>query len=61
MKLNELIEIEKVLRELVYFKPGANNSSEFFKMQNNASIPLGWLLYEIQKHSKQIKVEIENE
>jgi len=61
MKLNELIEIEKVLRELVYFKPGSGNSSEFFKMQNNASIPLGWLLYEIQKHAKQIKVEIEHE
>ena len=61
MKLDELIEIEKVLRELVYFKPGPTNSVEFFKMQNNGAVSLGWLVYEIKKHTKEIKVEVEND
>jgi hypothetical protein len=61
MKLNELIEIEKALRELVYFQPGPTNSPIFFNKQNDGAKALGCLVYEIKKHSKEINVEIENE
>jgi hypothetical protein len=60
MKLDELIQIEKVLRELVYYQPGPDKAFNFYKLQNNGLKPLGWLTYEIQKHSKLIEVEIEH-
>ena len=61
MKLDELIEIEKALRDLVYFKPEPTNVGDFYKLQNNGAGPLGWLVYEIKKHTKEIKVEIEHD
>ena len=61
MKLSELIEIEKALRELVYFQPGPTNSVEFFSKQNNGAKALGLITYEIRKHSEQVKVEITND
>ena len=58
MKLSELIEIEKALRELVYFQPGPTNSAEFFSKQNNGAKALGWIAYEVKKYSNPVKVEI---
>ena len=61
MKLSELIEIEKALRDLVYFTPGPNNSTDFFARQNNGAASLGCLVYEIKKLTEQIQVEIKND
>jgi len=61
MKLSELIEIEKALRDLVYFQPGPTNSAEFFNKQNNGAKALGWIAYEVKKYSEQVKVEVTND
>ena len=61
MKLSELIEIEKSLRDLVFYKPGADRAYEFFSLQNKAAKSLGFLVYEIEKYSKKINIEVTND
>lgn len=61
MKLSELIEIEKSLRELVYYAPGADRVQGFFNLQNEGAKALGILIYEIRKLTKEIKVEVKND
>jgi hypothetical protein len=61
MKLSELIEIEKSLRELVYYEPGADRVQGFFNLQNEGAKALGILIYEIRKLTKEIKVEVKND
>ena len=61
MKLSELIEIEKALRDLVYYQPGPDRVQGFFNLQNEGAKTLGILIYEIRKVTKEIKVEVEND
>ena len=61
MKLSELIEVEKALRDLVYYQPGPDRVHGFFNLQNEGAKALGILIYEIRKVTKEIKVEVEND
>ena len=61
MKLSEIIEVEKALRDLVYYQPGPDRVLGFFNLQNEGAKALGILIYEIRKVTKEIKLEVEND
>ena len=61
MKLSELIQLEKALRDLVFFVPGPNNCYDLYAKQNKGATSLGVIVYEIEKLSKQIQIDIKND